>query len=521
MQNKKIKVIQLGGQSLELEEWLTYSYLGDADLLTAKIGKDDLYKNGKINKKFSSYRFLVPTDSTLLANWDQLKLLPANNIIMDQQVVIPTEYQHLAKLLNVQYLDFSDRQQLAEKLILNFFQGQSGYLFQVSSFQPAYNPEAKLEQRGDNVLIFHHVSTDELRWIGSYTDSFFTLGDQQWEYLPECYVEGEDTELEYRIHVKDPNSDQEEVYIISGDALHETTVLPPLTAAKYISVSVYGRGPGNIYLGHIHVRKSHDGHGFSMIGGESRVLDKRMNQELIFFFDAGDMKPPLNVYFSGFRPAEGFEGYFMMAGFDAPFILVNDPRVIGGDFYVGSPEFEAGVAQYINEKLAELGFTNQQLVLSGVSMGSFAALYYSVDLQPAAVVVGKPLINLGTIAKNSRLNRPNDFDVSLDMLTTWTGGITQDDMRDANKIFMDKFKTGDFSHTEFDIAYMNDDDYDMEAFRDLNVFLRDKYPKIRLLHKGFIGRHNDDTAGIFEWFVKQYKRILMRNFGRKFGKEDK
>ena len=31
-------------------------------------------------------------------------------------------------------------------------------------------------------------------------------------------------------------------------------------------------------------------------------------------------------------------------------------------------------------------------------MGSFGALYYATRLQPAAVIVGKPLINVGTIA---------------------------------------------------------------------------------------------------------------------------
>lgn len=45
-------------------------------------------------------------------------------------------------------------------------------------------------------------------------------------------------------------------------------------------------------------------------------------------------KPPLNVYFSGYRPAEGFEGYFMMNKMNAPFILIGDPRLEGGSFYL-------------------------------------------------------------------------------------------------------------------------------------------------------------------------------------------
>lgn len=44
------------------------------------------------------------------------------------------------------------------------------------------------------------------------------------------------------------------------------------------------------------------------------------------------MKPPLAVYFSGYRTQEGFEGYYMMRGFGCPFILVTDPRSEGEPF---------------------------------------------------------------------------------------------------------------------------------------------------------------------------------------------
>ena len=44
------------------------------------------------------------------------------------------------------------------------------------------------------------------------------------------------------------------------------------------------------------------------MGGQRFTDEKR--DEFIHYFNPGDMKPPLNVYFSGYRPAEGFEGYF-------------------------------------------------------------------------------------------------------------------------------------------------------------------------------------------------------------------
>ena len=47
----------------------------------------------------------------------------------------------------------------------------------------------------------------------------------------------------------------------------------------------------------------------------------------IYTFHPGDLKPPLNVYFSGYRTAEGFEGYFMMKRMNAP-----ATALVGGAF---------------------------------------------------------------------------------------------------------------------------------------------------------------------------------------------
>ena len=49
-------------------------------------------------------------------------------------------------------------------------------------------------------------------------------------------------------------------------------------------------------------------------------------------------------------------------------------------------------------------------------MGSFGALYYATVLEPSAVIIGKPLINIGTIANNMKLLRPNEFGTANDVL---------------------------------------------------------------------------------------------------------
>lgn len=137
---------------------------------------------------------------------------------------------------------------------------------------------------------------------------------------------------------------------------------------------------------------------------------------MFVYFEKGDMKPPLAVYFSGYRTQEGFEGYYMMRGFGCPFILVTDPRSEGGAFYLGDSEFEQMITDYVTDKLDELGLTKDELVLSGASMGTFGSLYYGSKLSPHALLLAKPLANMGNVARNERILRAGGFATSLDIL---------------------------------------------------------------------------------------------------------
>ncbi|WP_316242982.1 accessory Sec system protein Asp2, partial [Streptococcus suis] len=84
-----------------------------------------------------------------------------------------------------------------------------------------------------------------------------------------------------------------------------------------------------------------------ILGGQ-RLVDHQL-QEIFTYFDPADFKPPLCVYFSGFRTAEGFEGFWMMKGLKTPFMLICDPRLDGGAFYLGSQELEDKIQGKIEE----------------------------------------------------------------------------------------------------------------------------------------------------------------------------
>ena len=298
-----------------------------------------------------------------------------------------------------------------------------------------------------------------------------------------------------------------ELVEISGRA---TPIIIESNRDLSVSVSLEAKGKGKARIGKFHWRESRLEQGLFLPGGK-RIVDS-YGDELIYYFHPGDLKPPLNVYFSGYRSLEGFEGFFMMEQLGSPFLLIGDPRLEGGAFYMGSEEYEQAMVQTIQKHLDYLGFTNQQLVLSGLSMGTYGALYYGALLEPAAIVLGKPLASIGTVALNGMLVRPTEFYTSFDVVYALTQYNNRMAARQVDERFWQQFKKGNFNQTLFAIAYMQQDDYDATAYYDVLVNLEES--RSRVISKGFVGRHNDDSAGIFDWFFKQYQLIMQDQFQR-------
>lgn len=516
MATTEVKVIQLGGTNLKLDQWLTdYTYVNYSDDLDMVINNELLVKDERINPKFYDYIFLIPEDSTVVQNPNFMLSLPANHIILDKRILIDESHQNLSKMINVQYLEFQDHEQLAKTLKRNFFGGQRAFRFAIQQFQVSPNFQGEIEQLGAHQLKFSGNFDKNGEWIGSWDFAFFIPEDTQWEGIVEFQSLSENIGVELKLTFTDVHSDDNfKQYVFDENKMKEYFVLPPADRAYNLSLSLCAHGTGTFKIGNIHLRQSHNHRGIMMIGGEDRIAPRTMNQELLFFFDAGDLKPPLNVYFSGYRFDDGFEGNYMLRALKGPFVLISDPRLGGGAFYIGNSYLENSIVQYITNKLKALGFTSDQLILSGLSMGTYAALYYAVDLCPKAVIIGKPLVHLGTIAQNGRINRPGVFDNSLDIIQLLTGGISDQNMQVADQLLAKHFEKGDFSNTIFAVAYMKDDDYDKSAFKWLSHYLWSHYSGITLRHKGLVGRHNDDTSGIIKWFLTQYHEILTSTFNR-------
>ncbi len=275
-----------------------------------------------------------------------------------------------------------------------------------------------------------------------------------------------------------------------------------------IFASLKAKGQGTLTVTALHNRLSRKGKGAFLPGGRRSVTSER--EEIFYFFDPGNLRPPLNVYFSGYKTLEGFEGYHMLRNMAHPFLLISESRLEGGAFYIGSDEYEREIEQIIYNCMDEMGFRNTDVILSGISGGSYGALYYGCRLHPHTILLGKPLASMGDIAKNERLNRPGGFPTSLDMLHKFCGNLSPEAVIRLNSRFWDTFDRTEWDGTQFAVAYMLEDDYDGTAYENLQLHLKGAH--VRIFGKGIHGRHNDDTTGIVNWFLKQYKRIIQEHF---------
>lgn len=278
-----------------------------------------------------------------------------------------------------------------------------------------------------------------------------------------------------------------------------------------VSASIQAKGEGSLKIISLHDRHSRRGHGFFLPGGKRLVADS--GEEAFSYFEKGDRKPPLAVYFSGYRSQEGFEGYYMMRGFGCPFLLLTDPRSEGGAFYVGEKSYEDMILQEIRQRTKELGFSEQDVVLSGASMGTYGSLYYGSKLHPHALLLAKPLTNMGNVAKNERILRAGGFATSLDILMKNYGSLSDQAIAAFNERLWERFDVADWSDTKFIISYLYEDDYDPDGYQNILAHLKSK--GVKVYGKGAHGRHTDNSGTVMAWFKSQYKKLLTEDFGRK------
>ncbi|MBM7643488.1 accessory Sec system protein Asp2 [Streptococcus loxodontisalivarius] len=405
-----------------------------------------------------------------------------------------------------------NRQEITDFLYMNLFGGQYGAKLKVPDID--VNPQftGKVHYEGHVATCFQGDFGQDFQPLFTYRYNLqaFSMGIELWQE----YIKEGDNQIYIEIIPMRKGSlyDLTEPIILTEEDMQEPYVLQPDESIGYYSISVFAKGQGQLKFGPMHWRYSRMGLGKFILGGNRYNDSKR--QEFIYYFNPGDLKPPLTVYFSGFRGAEGFEGFYMMKSLKTPFMLIGDPRLEGGGFYSGTEELEENVIKVIQDSLNYLGFEKNQLILSGLSMGTFGALYNASAFDPYGIVVGKPFANVGDVALGMKLKRPYEFETIGDMLRNIEGDIDQAAIDRLNQRFWNRFDKSDFPSTNFAIAFMEQDDYDGTATEKLVDHLSDKGAHI--FTKGYEGRHNDNSRAINRWFMRQYVNMLQEGFDRHY-----
>lgn len=431
-------------------------------------------------------------------------------VLLTEEILSPTADLHYFLEKKCAFIEkITDTHHFMDTAVHRFFNGQYGARFHIKDMQISSDFNGEIMYQGYEYLQFNGDFGEEFSPIASWKYNLAFYKDNPIDFWPE-YEKDNTVTIQYVFRFLHEGS-TDNIYrelIMSEDDLKDQVTIHGENS--YIAISIYAKGQGTLKVGPMHYRFSHLGSGEFLVGGK-RITDSR-RQEIIHYFYPGDLKPPLNVYFSGYRSAEGFEGYWMMRSLGAPFILFSDPRLEGGAFYIGSDELERQIEAVITDKLNELGFDRTQLVLSGMSMGTYGAMYYAAKLNPYALILSKPLANLGDIAINDKHHRPGEWATSLDILSYHTGGISDAHAKDLNNRFWNRVNSTTMKDAKILAVYMIQDDYDRNAYPHLVKSLQQT--NVKIIGKGLIGRHNDGSSTATSWFYGQYINLMKDDFGR-------
>lgn len=511
----KFKVLQIGANSWASEvtmdaDWL-FIHCQSTKEEQQKIIDD--YKAKLIEKKGKKAK-LTPFDAVVISadisymNLDLLKsYIDPFTILIDERIEIQTTDTKQFLETHFAYpVAMSEIESVIAIIAKDFFKGQSGAKLPIKDFMIRSNFMEYATYDGNNPIQIQDIHTDQYVQLGTWKYNIYITPERRlnlwFEYL-------KTTGLQFRLvaYFVENSGDIQKVQVFDENQMDDNITIET-DRPMYVSISIEVKGHGDLSVGPLHYRHARGEFGEMLLGGHRDFDQKR--EEFFYYFNPGNLQPPLNVYFSGYRSAEGFEGYWMMKNLNKPFLLIADPRLEGGSFYIGTDEFEMKIENKIREALDYLGFSNEQLLLSGLSMGTYGALYYGARLNAQAIVVGKPLTSIGNIAQKLPLSRPDAFETSLDIVNR--NAVANEDKYDSLNERIAPYLTGAHfpKNAVIAIAYMLHDEYDDKAYMDILEYLKGQ--QVEILSKGFVGRHNDNSPGINQWFYAQIVRILKTYF---------
>ncbi|MBP2058873.1 accessory secretory protein Asp2 [Lactobacillus colini] len=499
-----MKILQLGK-----ENW--------KDKYQIPVGIDwhynDFPDNVTNNEKDSLYAGVIISEKIELSseNWKKLQWLVNprcvlyNDSIYDQlskDAQIFLKYQLAEKITE-------DPQILINHLLVRYYTKQSG--IRILPADLALNEEIASEfEYADSGHMRLEIDTQgDWANLGSYRNVLYVDPNK----LLDLWLEFKANDIQLRLKIFINYNSEIHEYTLPLHSIKETTFdLPISSKERFGCITVEAKGKGKLEYGILHARWSRDNKGILLVGGK-RIVNPQNREEIVYYFNPGDLKPPLNIYFAGANELERFEAYETFRNFHSPSLLFADMRLTIGEFY---DDYDGFMGQQIIAKITEtldnLSFGRSQLIINGISMGSYAALKYGPLLKPYMINVSKPITNLGLIALRTRLHRPKIFDTIFDIDYQINHDISKNGLEQMDKAFWDKFNNYDLSETRLFVSYMKNDDYDNKTITNLKSSIAIKKAR-QVTYKGFMGRHNDDYD-VIGWFLSRLGQVIREDFNR-------
>ena len=249
----------------------------------------------------------------LLSFKEELGLFQPYTVFYDEvydQESVTEELDYLMQLVQAKAWDFSDKAPFLYQLHRFLYDGQYGDAFSVRELRVRADFAGSQTVRGKHFLELEGSYGEEYtpiaQWINTYSYDGVFPRDLWLEYekTPDC-------QIQLRVQFFQSGTLGSLVKeLVYSEADLERPVLIDEPDRYYLSFSLEAKGQGRLIIGALHKRFSHGPFGEIALGSQTLRDSKR--QEIFAYFHPGDLKPPLNVYFSGYRPAEGFEGFSMM-----------------------------------------------------------------------------------------------------------------------------------------------------------------------------------------------------------------
>jgi len=338
MNDEIIRILQIGDYN-----WLDQIKLADQSVewhfVTNENVSSYITQLLKDDNEKPEFEAILLTESDGLKNYEIIfKIADPYTILIDKnQIVKDSQLLNLLKIYHAQKIDMKNIDQVIYDLSKYFFVGQYGEKLNISQVQISPNYTGQIQYNGNTNLQltgnFGRQLTPILSW------QYNIAADSKYNH--EIWLEYEaskDVMISLNVQMISAGTSN----ILKQWEMLEHDMYAPLLIENhansdyYLSVSLKIQGEGYIKVGNLHNRLARKNYCQLLLGGK-RLVDNH-HEENMTYFHPGDMQPPLNVYFSGYRSAEGFEGYWMMKNLGAPFLLIADPRLEGGAFYLGSAE---------------------------------------------------------------------------------------------------------------------------------------------------------------------------------------